>query len=91
VWYVPQAITNTFSLAELEKKHHVAYDTNIEKAFIVHLPTRQVKFVKSEDGLYYFKPRYRTNTSQQVSLVNTVEENRKLYMEQEFMRAKHAR
>jgi hypothetical protein len=50
-----------------------------------------VKFVKSEDGIYYFKPRYRTNTSQQVSLVNTVEENRKLYMEEEFMRAKHAR
>jgi hypothetical protein len=50
-----------------------------------------VTFVKSEDGLYYFKPRYRTNTSQQVCLVNTVEENRKLYMEQEFMRAKHAR
>jgi hypothetical protein len=27
VWYVPQAITNIFSLAELEKKHHVTYDT----------------------------------------------------------------
>jgi hypothetical protein len=61
VWYNPNAVTNIFSLSEMEKKHHITYNSTKEKAFTVHLPNKTVKFVKSSNGLYYNKPKYNTN------------------------------
>jgi hypothetical protein len=37
VWFHPNAITNIFSFAEMEDKHHVTYNSKSEQAFIVHL------------------------------------------------------
>jgi hypothetical protein len=56
VWYHPNAITNIFSFAEMEDKFNISYDSSKEKAFIVHLPHKDVRFTRSDDGLYYFKP-----------------------------------
>lgn len=53
VWYNPNAVTNIFSLSNMEKKHRIIYDSNKEKAFTVHLPNKEVKFVKSFNGIYY--------------------------------------
>jgi hypothetical protein len=53
VWYNPKAISNIFSLANMEKKHHITYDSSKEKSFIVHLPNKTIKFVKSFKSLYY--------------------------------------
>jgi hypothetical protein len=65
VWYNPNAVTNIFSLSEMEKKHHITYDSTKEKAFAVHLPNKKVKFIKSSNGLYYHKPKYNTNNNKE--------------------------
>jgi hypothetical protein len=70
VWYNPNAVTNIFSLSEMEKKHRITYDSTKEKAFTVHLPNKQVRFIKSSNGLYYHKLRYNTDINKNKTSVN---------------------
>jgi hypothetical protein len=70
VFYDPNAITNIFNLSEMEKKYRITYDSSKEKSFIVHLPNKQIKFTKSFNGLFYYKPNYKTNCGKLTSLVN---------------------
>ena len=60
VWYDPKAITNIFSLTELEKKYKVTYDSSVEPAFTIQMQDKNVKLIKSDNGLYSFKPTYNT-------------------------------
>lgn len=94
VWYNKNAITNIFSLAELEKKYRVTYDSKKEKAFIIYMPNKILKFIKSENGLYYYKPKYKTS-NKNTSLVNhsieSVDENKKLFTNRQVEQAKLAR
>ena len=60
-WYNEQAKTNIFSYAEMAKKHWITYDLEIEDAFKVHLPNKIVKFTKTDQGLYIYKPRIKKN------------------------------
>ncbi len=57
VWFNPHAITNIFSYSEMAKRHRITYDSEKEDAFTVHLPDKQVKFTKTDQGLYIFKPK----------------------------------
>jgi hypothetical protein len=95
VWYDPNAITNIFSLSEMEKKFRVTYDSSKEKSFIVYLPNKQIKFTKSFNGLFYYKPNYNTNRGKKTSFVNhsveSVKENKLLYTDRQIQRAKLAR
>ena len=61
VWYDPNAITNIFSLAEMEKKYCITYNSSKEKAFVVDLPNKKLKFMQSSNGLFIYKPKYNTN------------------------------
>jgi hypothetical protein len=70
VWYNPNAVTNIFSLSKLEKKHRITYNSTKEKAFTVHLLNKEVKFIKSSNGLYNHKPKYNTNKNQDKTPVN---------------------
>jgi hypothetical protein len=36
MWYNPKKIANILSLSQVEKKHHVTYDSAASKAFVVH-------------------------------------------------------
>jgi hypothetical protein len=56
VWYNENAITNIFSFAEMEDKYRITNDSAKEKAFIVHLPNKIVKFQRGANKLYYCKP-----------------------------------
>ena len=73
VWYDNKAITNIFALKEMIKRYRVTYDSNVEDAFIIHLPHKVVKFRRSPNGLYYIKPQIATEVS---NLVSTIAENR---------------
>jgi hypothetical protein len=64
------AVTNIVSLSEMEKKHRITYDSTKEKAFTVHLPNKEVKFIKSSNGVYYHKPKYDTNKNKDKTPVN---------------------
>jgi hypothetical protein len=61
VWYNPNAVTNIFSLSEMEKKHRITYDSTKVKAFTVHLPNKELKLIKSSNGLYYHSLTYNNN------------------------------
>ncbi|WP_371077836.1 hypothetical protein, partial [Salmonella enterica] len=56
VWYDPDSIANIFSFAELKDKHKITYDSSKEDAFIIHLPNKTVKFTRTSEGLYIYKP-----------------------------------
>jgi hypothetical protein len=70
VWYNPNTVTNISSLSKVEKQHCITYNSTKEKAFTVHLPNKEVKFVKSSNGLYYHKPTYNTNLNKHKTTVN---------------------
>ena len=87
VWFSEDAMTNIFCYSDMEDKFPITYDSREDKAFYVHVPNAQpVKFSKM-GKLYIFKPKYRTNYSQ----VNSVEENKAMYTERQFERAKKAK
>jgi hypothetical protein len=95
VWFDPNAITNIFSLSEMEKKFRVTYDSSTEPSFIVHLLNKQIKFIKSFNGLFYYKPSYTTNSGKETSFVNrsveSLKENKLLHTDRQVQRAKLAR
>jgi hypothetical protein len=57
VWFDKNAMTNVFSLASMEDKHRVTYDSAEESAFKVHTKNGIVKFKRGPEGLYYYKPK----------------------------------
>jgi len=44
VWFDQIAIANIFGFADLVKKHHITYDSDLEDAFVVHLGNKVVNF-----------------------------------------------
>jgi hypothetical protein len=52
VWYLPDGITNIFSMHELEKMYRITYDS-LEGFYVVHTPRGEVHFHKDEQGLLY--------------------------------------
>ena len=55
-WFNADAITNIFSAAEMAEKYRVTYNSTIGDAYIVYLPNKTVRFVRTPTGLYIFKP-----------------------------------
>ena len=74
----------------MAKRHHITYDSNKEDAFTVYLPTQKIKFSKTKQGLYAFKPTI-TKVIKETALVNTIEENKLFFTPRQFLRAKKAR
>jgi hypothetical protein len=69
LWYNPNAVTNIFSLSEMEKNiYHLQF--NQEKAFTVHLSNKEVEFIKRSNGLDYHKPKYNASINKVKTLVN---------------------
>ena len=102
VWFDKNAITNIFSFAEMEDQYQITYDSSKEKAFIVHMPDKQIKFRRSDNGLYYCNVDYAIKDNQVVkpsgkkvtfkqNMVQTLDENKKFYTNRQIERAKVAR
>jgi len=71
-WYHPEFITNVLSLGLLKKKYRITYDSAVDSAFIVHRPGRKnMRFECTPGGLHYLE----VNPSEEVSLVETVQDN----------------
>jgi hypothetical protein len=89
-WFHSGAIINIFSFAEMEDRNPITYKSKKEHAFIVHLPDKDVIFVRSPNGLYYFNPPY--NKNQQACVTNvpmeSVQENMKMFTNCQIERAK---
>jgi hypothetical protein len=65
VWYDTTAITNILSLALLEKKYWVTYDSTGESVFIVYLPNTTVRFDRKK-GDYTFTNQITTQNHQAI-------------------------
>ena len=85
-WFDESGITNILSLALVEEKYKVTYESDIS-LFIVHIGDKKIPFRKSAEGLYYYKP----NITKKHSMVQTVEENKTFYSKRQVDRAKRAR
>jgi len=73
-------------------KHHVTYDSHKEDAFVVHLPTNNIKFKCSINGLYYYKPtEIQQYNNVKLQLLSSLEDNKKFYSAEQFEHAKKAR
>lgn len=55
-WYDPGLMANIFGFAHMVDKYRVTYDSAKEDAFIVHSDTGVVKFSRTPEGLYAYKP-----------------------------------
>ena len=55
-WFNRNAITNIISLADTSEMFRVTMNTKIEKALIVHMDDKKVKFSQMPGGLYARKP-----------------------------------
>jgi len=74
VWYHPDAITNILCMSNVKKLYRVTFDSEGVDRFTIHKPGRQVNFDCSEKGLYYHD-----FDNCNITLVNTVQENRQGY------------
>jgi hypothetical protein len=90
VWYADTAMTNVFSLANMERKYRFTYDSMKEGAFAEHTEKGPLKFTKGPENLYYFKPKI-PELKIQRNLVQTVQENESFCTDREVTRAKKAR
>ena len=82
VWFNDKAMTNVFSLASMEKRYPVTYDSSSESAFIVHRAGDPVRFELAEDNLY--------SIDTAVQLVQTVNNQAKNFTPRQIKRAKAA-
>ena len=52
-WFNPKAVSNIFSMAEMQDKNKISY---AQGKFTVHLPHVEAVFIRDERELYKFKP-----------------------------------
>jgi hypothetical protein len=55
-WYDPNQIANIYGFSHMADKHHITYDSDKKDAFVVHSHSGIIKFKRTPDGLYVYKP-----------------------------------
>ncbi len=50
IWFIPQGITNIFSMNKLKKKYQIIYNS-WQGYYVVHTVQVEVRFYKDENGL----------------------------------------
>ena len=93
VWYDPNAIANILSLQRVRDWYHISYDSSLRR-FVVTKPSgKKFVFQESDGGLHYLDTTHQQDQQQQghVFSVNTVEDNRKNFTNNDYLRAIRAR
>jgi len=67
VWFDIEGMANIFSFAKMEDKYCITYDSAVDSAFNMHTENGIIKFRRSAEGLYYYKPNKSFFTDCQVS------------------------
>ncbi len=87
-------MTNIFSMA-VANKYRITYDNNLEVALIVHVGEMKIRFQRTSSGIYVLKIENEKtsdmSSTPRVTMMNTLDENKSFYTEQQFARAKKAR
>ena len=63
-WFSRNAITNIISVTDISKMFRVTMDTKKEKAFIVHMDDKKVKFLQMLGDLHARKPDENSNSKE---------------------------
>ena len=88
-WYMPKGIANIFSMNEIEKLHHITYDS-IDGYYVVHTNKFPVCFHKDKQGLPYIDLDTSVYDAATI-LVQTVRSNYKGFTKKYIKAAKAAR
>jgi hypothetical protein len=95
VWFDRKAIANIFSLKNVSKKYHVAFDSGEQGVFVVTKPDRTVfEFVESDTGLYYMDAddkHEKKKNGVTMTNVDTVTANKSNYTNEDYLKAVRAR
>ena len=78
VWFDNEGMANILCFAKMEDTYCNTYYSAVESAFNVHTENGIIKFLRSAESIYYYKPKYKTVTI----MVQSVEDN-KSFMSQE--------
>ena len=93
VWYDPNAIANILSLWRVWYWYHISYDSLLQKFVVTKLSRKEFVFQESDSGLHYLDTTYPHFEQQHghVFHVNTVNDNKKNFMNNDYLRAVRAR
>ena len=56
IWFDPNQNAHIFGFSNLADNHHITYNWAIEDAFNVHINNCIIKFERTRDGLYAYRP-----------------------------------
>ena len=62
----------------MAKHHCIIYDSSKEDAFTVYLD-KKVKFMKTDQGLYIYKPKINQTNKTQAQFVATIDKNKAFF------------
>jgi len=79
-------MVNVRSLVKIEDKYRITYDSSVEPAFIMHMRNGPLKFRRSAEGLYYYRPDLNNGSI----LVQTIEDNKSFYTDRQIAHARRA-
>jgi hypothetical protein len=71
-WYDPDMLTNIFSFSKMADKYRVVYDSAQEDAILVHTDDGVIKFSRTPEGLYAYKPSDKYKSQVEVAKVKPV-------------------
>ena len=92
VWYNSEGITNILSLAWVQTKYRITYDSEDGNEFVVHSESCP-RFIMTMPGLYYYDmaKRYDHENVLVGDGIVTVKKNKENYSVRDVIRAKEAR
>ena len=76
VHFHKNSVANILSLAKISDKYRVTFDNSVENAFVIHGPSRKMKFLKSREGLYFHDA---TVVKQEIQFLQTVDQQKSLF------------
>ena len=88
VYYNVKSLENILSLSQIDDKYRVTYDSDVEKAFVVHgTNSGNKRFVRSSGGLHYYDTSARNS---KFIMMQTVSGNKSNYTKKEIEAADKA-
>ena len=93
VWYDPKASANILSLWRVQDHYHITYNSSHQKFIITKPSVKEFAFHESEGGLHYLDTTRQQGQQRQgrVFAVNTVKDNKKNFMNNNYLWAVRAR
>jgi hypothetical protein len=98
VCFDPGQIANIYGFSHMADENRITYDSQKEDAFLVHTNGGVIKFTRTPDGLYAYKPSeaYKKHVADSNetgrhyvdNMVSTVRENMMGYTQRQFENAK---